>query len=103
MSKRPLGVLGQGGRGSGIRSLLDHSGPAAHRLPPRVGLSGWLTAAIQSLELLGITKNFLEFDSYDACYEHSGVLGGPGKSWEGLGSHRESWGGPRTLLTGSPR
>ena len=24
-------------------------------------------------------------------------MGGPRKSWEGLGSHRDSWGGPRTL------
>ena len=56
---------------------------------------------MQSLELLRITRNFLEFlDLYEAFSRDSGVprvLGGPRKSWEVIGGHRKSLGGPELL------
>ena len=39
----------------------------------------------------GITRDFLKFLAfYNAFYEDSGVLGGPGRSWEVLGRPRKS-------------
>ena len=64
-------------------ALVAERGPDGRRpIARHCGGPDWRErAAIRSLELLGMTRNFLEFlDLYKAFYKDSGVLGGPGRS-----------------------
>ena len=58
-------------------------------------------AAIQALEFLGFQGIFkFLLKCFEGFCKETGVLGGPGRSWEVLGGPRRSWevlGGPELL------